>query len=808
MRTRLGFSVAVALSASALAAASGFSPEAYRDPPPESSPSFFWMWNCRLDPAQLNAQLDAMASNGLMNVCIHPVPKAFRPNLFTTEMEPDYLTDAYLDVLSNVVTHAASLGMHAWLYDEGGWPSGGAAGLVAASDREGRFRHRSIGFGRKGNQPFGVTVQDYTPGGRGSYPSMIEKGATERFLEITHERIRQRLGHLFGSTVKFAFTDEPDFYVWYWWPMMTWTADFAEEFQRRKGYDILPYMPDIVKTRRETHGPLVEKRLDYLEVLADLFEERYMLPIRDWCRRNGLKSGGHLSGEDDPENGAMRGYGNLLKTLRAMDVPGVDVIWRQLWPKTYATAGRQVPFPRYAAAAANQIGARHVLCEAFGIYGDSLTPLEMQWLCNYHLVRGVNLFVFGYQAVSTAGQWMTLFEPHFGPISPLWEFSRPFYVGLHRTCAILAQGTRAPETVVFYDQRAFWTGGDVATAAASQHYAAATALDAMNCDYDFADESILSAATVSGARLQVGKASYSTVVVPAWGAMTPKTRARIEAFKAAGGKVLMLHEIAAVPRTCGVRGLFAENIRALKRVADGASLYFLANEAMSPTEDVEISLPERGEIVHVNPESGRFERIDSKDGRFTWRFAPAGADIFLVGVPAETAGTPPAPRAGSPRQLKEGWTMRPLRRHFVGKDDFEIETCSRAAKPVALGDWREELGYDFSGVALYRNVFKAKEEGEAELDLGNVCHACAVWLNGERLPDRFAKPFRWKVRLRKGENVLEVRVANTLANAVHDPKVRDRVARAFPPRSVYDVRQAVYDGENQSSGLFGPVILR
>ena len=806
MDKRSGFSVAVALCVSALAAA-GFSPEDYRNPPAESSPSFFWMWNCRLDPATLNAQLDAMASNGLRNVCIHPVPKAFRAHLFTSEMEPDYLTDGYLDVLSNVVAHAASLGMHAWLYDEGGWPSGGAAGLVAASDGEGRFRHRSIGYGPKGDQPFGVTVHDYTPGGRGSYPSMIEKGATERFLEITHERIRQRLGHLFGSTVKFAFTDEPDFYIWYWQPMMTWTTDFAEEFRKRKGYDIQPYMPDIVKTRRATHGPLVEKRLDCLEVLAELFEERYMLPIRDWCRRNGLKSGGHLSGEDDPENGAMRGYGNLLKSLRAMDVPGVDVIWRQLWPKTPATAGRQAPFPRYAASAANQTGARHVLCEAFGIYGDSLTPYEMQWLCNYHMVRGVNIFVFAYQAVSTAGQWMTLFEPHFGPISPLWDFIRPFYENLHRTCALLAQGTRAPEIVVFYDQRAFWTGGDVAATAAGMHYAAATALDAMNCDYDFADDSILATATVEGGRLKVGAAAYSTVVVPAWGSITPQARARIEAFKAAGGKVLTLDEIDAAPRTCRVSGLFAENIRALKRTSGGAALYFLANEAMSPTEDVEIAFPERGEIVHVNAESGRYERIASEGGRFTWRFAPAGADVFLVGVPAEGEPEPRAGGARAPRTLKDGWTLQPLRRHFAGKNDLEIETLAREPKPVALGDWRNELGYGFSGVARYRNAFTA-EEGEAELDLGAVCHACAVRLNGERLPERFVGPFKWKVHLRKGENVLEVTVANTLANAVYDPKVRDRIARAFPPRSVYDRRQAVYDGENQSSGLVGPVVLR
>ena len=84
----------------------GFSAEAYRNQPAEFSPSFFWMWNSRLDADMLCGQLDMMASNGVMNVCIHPVPKAFRPGVFMSEMEPDYLTPGYLDVYAKVVEHA------------------------------------------------------------------------------------------------------------------------------------------------------------------------------------------------------------------------------------------------------------------------------------------------------------------------------------------------------------------------------------------------------------------------------------------------------------------------------------------------------------------------------------------------------------------------------------------------------------------------------------------------------------------------------------------------------------------------------
>ena len=35
-------------------------------------------------------------------------------------------------------------------------------------------------------------------------------------------------------------------------------------------------------------------RIDYCDVVSDLFVERYVLPLRDWCRRNGLLSSGHF----------------------------------------------------------------------------------------------------------------------------------------------------------------------------------------------------------------------------------------------------------------------------------------------------------------------------------------------------------------------------------------------------------------------------------------------------------------------------------------------------------------------------------
>ena len=97
----------------------GFSREKFRNPENVHSPAYFWMWNSRLDPAQLKSQVDDMFSHGMRSLCIHPFPKEFRPGRFDSKMSPGYLTEEYFRVFSNVVEHAASLGMNVWLYDEG-----------------------------------------------------------------------------------------------------------------------------------------------------------------------------------------------------------------------------------------------------------------------------------------------------------------------------------------------------------------------------------------------------------------------------------------------------------------------------------------------------------------------------------------------------------------------------------------------------------------------------------------------------------------------------------------------------------------
>ena len=771
------------------------------DGDPAFSPGYFWMWNAKLDAGQLIAQMEDMYAHGLRSVCIHPFPKGFRRGVLESHMEPDYLTPEYLAVFAKVVKRAEELGMDAWLYDEGGWPSGGACGLVAKADAKGAFCSRRLALSADGE----LTLETQPYCGNPPYPSMIEAGATEAFLKMTHAAYAAAMPDAIGKTLRFAFTDEPNMPVAFAAdpPSLGWTADFDRVFMERKGYDLRRHAKELLSRWDETDDRLAQIRIDYNDVRADLFVERFLLPIRDWCRANGMISGGHLNGEDVPERTVEYGYGDLLRSLRAMDCPGVDVIWKQLFPPTDERAATTLPFPRYAASAMHQNGGRFALSESFGIFGDGCTPDQMKWIVDYQLVRGINRFVFGYYAQSNARQWMLLFEPHSGPVVPYWDFQPHWFRYIERTASFMAKGRPGAEIAVFYDVRGIWAGGADRESAVRSHYAVAAALDHMNRDYDFVnDDSLASAEVTADGAIKVGAMAYRALVLPSSKWMSRAARDKVESYRKAGGIVAAGSDLAALPETLRITGHGASQLRVMKRVDGERNIYLVVNEAKD-AQAVRIAFSERGPISRYDAERGKLVAVASDGGKVAWSFDGFGSAIFVTGAEPELQA--PKKYSAVIATLSDGWSVRRLASHETGKSDFIIRSIDEAPTSARLGDWRAKLGETFCGKVLYRVEFDSDAAREVQIDLGRVCWCAGVRLNGSDLGNRFFGPFRWDAKVAKGRNVLEVTVANLLSTLLGDRAVRTRIASDYPPSRGYDSRQAPGDLQNRESGLFGPV---
>ncbi|MFH2002050.1 MAG: glycosyl hydrolase, partial [Planctomycetota bacterium] len=84
-----------------------------------------------------------------------------------------------------------------------------------------------------------------------------------------------------GRGLNFFFSDELDFRV----RGNLWTERMAAEFQRRKGYDLIPLLPALF----HDVGPATPKiRLDYRDVMVALTEEGFFKPVFDWHQDRGM----------------------------------------------------------------------------------------------------------------------------------------------------------------------------------------------------------------------------------------------------------------------------------------------------------------------------------------------------------------------------------------------------------------------------------------------------------------------------------------------------------------------------------------
>ena len=111
-----------------------FSFEKFYNPSMDYAPIYSWVWNDVLSKEEIIRQLDEMQELGIQAFYIIPEPKTFRPKTMPTNLEPDYLTDDYMQFYRFTMDEAAKRKMAVWLYDEGGWPSGGACGKVLSEN--------------------------------------------------------------------------------------------------------------------------------------------------------------------------------------------------------------------------------------------------------------------------------------------------------------------------------------------------------------------------------------------------------------------------------------------------------------------------------------------------------------------------------------------------------------------------------------------------------------------------------------------------------------------------------------------------
>ncbi|MBE6359025.1 MAG: hypothetical protein E7057_07260 [Lentisphaerae bacterium] len=803
----------------------GFSVKKFYDPDAEFYPGYFWLLNAPMTEENMFTMLHDMNDHMAKSICMHPFPAGWAVN---TAAEPHYMTPEYLELMAKVFAEADRLGMHNYLYDEGGFPSGTALGEVIASDPE-RFARQFWMPDEKngGYYLFRESIEKPMPYARGDYPNLMEKGCGERFIELAHEKLKKAVGKFFGKSVLYTFTDEPVLPGGMFSSnCIGWCSDFGEEFFKRKNYRIEPFLADIpyIASSGKEREEVRKHRIDYCDVRSQLFVERFMIPIRDWAKKNKLGSGGHHNGENRPEGNYAYSYGHIMRVLRAMDLPGVDIIWRQIYPEmrqnkklevirdyTYdpvTNAAADMPFTKYASSVARQSGGNRVLAETFAVYGNGLTPQAMKFVIDHQLLRGATNFVFSNIPHEYHGKLLPGCRPVCGKYHPFWDWFDMIHTYIARIASMLVQGTPAVKTLVYFDIPSIWCGGKILEKAVKEHLRSAEKLLANHVDFDFADDDALCGGKIIDGKFKVGKICYDTIVVPRENRMDKNAAKMLDKFRKHGGRVLTTKELAQIAPAMEISSKYASSLRVVKRISGSETLYFITNGTQRDIK-ARLSVPEAGEIQLFDAWNGRRYRIERKGGTVDWHFPPFGSALFVVNSASKADAEYPVFKPGRRKiELTDNWTLKPVKQYVYDKDEYRVEQLDAEPIPAALGDWRKYLGEWFSGEAVYRCEFDSPSSGNAKLVLGEICYVAEVILNGKVLGRTFsdtAEFFTGKA-LKKGKNLLEIRVVNTAANAVLKPEVLDYWEKNLP-RSSYQVINCAFEKESLESGLLGPAVL-
>ena len=540
----------------------------FKSPPTEYSMTFYWGWDGPVTEEVIARDLEEYCSKNVKAVTLEA---GYR-------MTAKYLSPEWFDLVKYTVEKARELDMRVWLVDEGKYPSGFAGGKFSQERPDLRMQTYTV------HEPFSVEAgqeisQDVKPdticaiavnqednstlileinsdklnwkaplgqwqvqlieqrfrtsatrsvnnpkvGAKDATHSLcdyLKPEAVKHFIEWTHEQYKDVVGDEFGRTVLGFRGDEPDY------GFVPWTDKIFDEFQKRKGYDIRPYLASI-----SAKGDLTERqkraKADYWDVWSAVFSKNFFGIQAKWCAENNVEYLVHLNHEDKM-TGLIRSEGDFFRCMRDVQMPGVDAIWTQIWPDKVSD------YPKYASSASHLFGRPRAFTESFAAYKPSPNLDQAMWILNHQIVRGINMVEVMWIPASSEG------------ISGMrgWLADERFPAAaayLNRVCYVLSQGRPSAKIGLYYPTMSLWLGdndADKNVLIVTQH------LLENQRDFDFVDEQALSSVMkLEGDRfVNLSGQSYQTIIIPPISAISKTALERLKSFAQKGGNVIILGE--------------------------------------------------------------------------------------------------------------------------------------------------------------------------------------------------------------------------------------------------------------------------
>jgi hypothetical protein len=623
-----------------------------------------------------------------------------------------------------------------------------------------------------------------------------------------------------------------------------WTEDLPRQFRRRRGYDLLRWLPAltgrIVDSAAASDGFL----WDFRRTLGELVTDNHYGVIAAT-----LKSRGLLHYVESHESG------------RALIADGMDIKREADVPMSAMWVGAGNPPERHdadvmeSASVAHLYGQNLVAAESFTTRGPAFAyaPADLKATADRLLSDGLNRFVIHtsvHQPLDTVGPGITLgpFGQYFSR-HETWAAQAGAWISyLSRSSFLLQQGRAVADILYFYGEDTnltalYGTGlpampagyaydfanahalgllkvedGVLTTASSMRYRVLALAPSARQMSLSVLRQIaalVAAGATVVGERplrtpsLGDDAVQFRDLVAVVWGdddaqPLHPHGKGRVIRPAALGA---ILTALGAPPDFMVTSGAEPADLAFVHRRVSNGDLYFVSNRTARALE-AELSFRVTGKLPELwYADTGRRVPVAYRmQGPYTTVSMPMDPQEAVFVVFREDTITA-ARRIDVP--------VRSVVAQIQGPWDVSFAAglgAPASARFPQLASWTTQADAGiryFSGTARYRRSFEVKRDwlvpGRAvELDLGNVKELADVSVNGKPLGVLWKPPFRALVTplLKVGRNELEVLVTNLWPNRLIGDEQPGAVRIADSTLLPYKA-----DSPLRDSGLLGPVTL-
>lgn len=661
----------------------------------------------------------------------------------------------------------------------------------------------------------------------------MDAKAVKDYFENYLNQYKEAAGGLIGKNgLQYMVTDSYEAEV------QNWTASMADEFQKRRGYSLLPWMPvltgHIVESVEASEGFL----WDYRKTISELYAENHYDQLTDILEKFGMKrySESHEGGR------VMLADGMDVKRKAAIPMGAIWV------PTGFGTSQvNAIADIRESASTAHIYGQKLVGAESLTVVGMSnnawsYQPDNLKSLVDLELAYGVNRFVIQASAHQPIDQVPGI---SLGPVG-IWfnrldTWAEQAYMWtdyLSRSSYMLQQGKFVADVVYFYGEDNNITG----------LFGKELPNIPKGYEYDFINaDALINLLSYKDGKLHTPSGMKYEILMLDENAknMSLSVLRKIAQLAEAGAIIGGVVPVSS-PSLADDKEEFNQLVNRIwnsnnKNIYPGKTAGEILNaldivpdfQYNKPEQDTEILYVHRrlddGEIYWVNNRADRFETVEATfrtTGKTPQIWHPETGEIELASYSIHNGLTnvtlPMTPNDAffvifkedaksnsatiMKTETKVGTVTGPWQIAFQANRGAPSSVTFETLTPLNENE-NEGIKY-FSGTATYTNTFEMpenwlKEGSELFIDLGEADNIAEVYINGEKVGYAWKAPYRVDITdaLVAGKNKIEIKVTNTWVNRLigdAQPDVTKKITSTAMPYYQANSKLSI-------SGLLGPV---